>query len=536
MRAILPEDNLLTYKQALSILIKEKPLTYKISEVNLFEALNRISAEDIYSNIDLPPFSRSTVDGFAIKSSYTPGKFKIKAKINIGESTNLRIEGNDAIEVDTGAMIPEGADAVVKIEDTKIERDYVLIPEKISFGKNVAWIGSDIPKGFEIIKKGEILSPEKIAFLSSAGIDKIKVYDLPKIYLIITGNELVHPGEKLEPGKIYESNLYYLYARLVQDGIKVVGYEIVKDDKNEIENALERGAEKADVIITTGGTSAGEKDFVHQIISEKGRIIVHGIKFKPGKPTLFGEFKGKTVIGLPGNIVSTIMVYDRIVSKYLLPSKSNDIIATLKVLTELSADKKRFTYTPVYIVNGYAIPIPFDSYMVGSFSSADGFVGLEPGSKIKENESIDVIVKNINNNPTIIGEEDKRFYNLPFRKIFLGSYVGYKALEKGIGDVIVVSSLYCTPEKYDYMIERNILVNGNENQEEVGYFDWIGISKLIKNPAVKLKSPNTAINFLGKARVYAPEGYIDGKEFAKEKLYVVILNKDIKDKFFSGIF
>ncbi|AWR96671.1 molybdopterin molybdenumtransferase MoeA [Acidianus sulfidivorans JP7] len=538
MRAILPEDNLLTYKEALSLLIKEKPLSFQTQEVNLFEALNKIVAEDIYSNIDLPPFSRSTVDGFAIKSSNTPGKFKIKGKINIGEFTNLKIENDETIEVDTGAMLPEDADAVVKIEDTQIEGDYVVIKDKIPFGKNVAWIGSDIPRGFQIVRKGEKLTPEKIAFLASAGISKVKIYNLPSVYLIITGDELIKPGEKLEPGKIYESNLYYLYSRLTQDGIKVVGYEVVKDNKDEIESALERGSKKADVIITTGGTSAGEKDFIHQIIREKGKILIHGIKFKPGKPTLFGEFNGKTVIGLPGNIVSSIMVYDRVVSKYLTPTENNnDITISLKMLIDVFADKKRFTYLPVYIVNGYAIPIPFDSYMIGSFSSADGFIGLEPGSKVKEEEKVNVVVKNNSiNYPTIIGEEDKRFYNLPFKKIFLGSYIGCKALEKNIGDVVVVSSLYCTPEKYDYVIERNIVVNGSEHENEIGYSDWLGISKIIKNPQVKLKSPSTAINFIGKARVYAPENYIDGTPIGKEKLYVIILNKDVKDKLLPEIF
>lgn len=531
MRAILREDNLLTDIEALEILFKERPPAINVEEVDILNALNRISAEDIYSTIDLPPFSRSTVDGFAIKSIYTPGKFRILGKINIGESTNLKIEGNETIEVDTGSMLPEGADAVVKIEDVKIEGNYIIVPDKISFGKNVAWIGSDIPKGFQVVRKGDRLTAEKITLLASIGISKVKVYVLPKVYIIITGDELIQPGRPLEPGKIYESNLYYLVSRLKEDGVRVVGYEVVRDNREEIEKALIRGSEVADVIITTGGTSAGEKDFVHQIIKEKGKIIVHGIKFKPGKPTLFGEFRGKTVIGLPGNVVSSIMVYDRIISKYLIPQRNNDINVPLKLLLPLVADKYRLTYTPVHIVNNYAIPIPFDSYMIGSFSAADGFVGLEPGSKFNEGEEVKVTIKNTNdiNTPTLIGEEDTRFYSLPMRKIFLGSYVGCKAIEKGVGDIIVVSSLFCTPKDYDYVIERKILVNGEDKENVVGYFEWIGISKLITNPSVKLKSPRTAFNFLGKAKVYAPEGYIEGKEIGKEKLFVVVRNKTLKE-------
>lgn len=536
MRAILPEDKLLTSEEALAILFRERPLKFDVQEIHISDALNKISAENIYSDIDLPPFSRSTVDGFAIRSQYSPGKFKKIGKINIGEYSTLKIEENETVEVDTGAILPEGADAVVKIEDVKIDGDYIIIPEKISFGRNVAWIGSDIPRGFEAVKKGDRLTPEKIALLASIGVDKVKVYVLPKVYIVITGDELIPPGKPLEPGKIYESNLYYLLSRLKEDGITVIGYDVVRDNKEEIEKVLEKASAQADVIITTGGTSAGEKDFVHQIVSEKGRLIVHGIKFKPGKPTLFGEFKGKTLIGLPGNIVSSIMVYDRIISKYLVPEGNKDINIPLKLLLPISADKKRFTYTPVYVVDNYAIPIPFDSHMIGSFSSADGFIGLEAGAKINEDDMAEVTIKNTNdlNAPTLIGEEDIRFYKLSVRKIFLGSYVGCKALEKGIGDVIVVSSLVCTPKEYDYIIERKILVNGEEEGKVVGYLDWIGISKLVSNPNVKLKSPSTAPNFLGKAKVYAPEGYIKGKEFASEKLYIIIRNN--KRRLSSRIF
>ncbi|MFP3162475.1 MAG: molybdopterin-binding protein [Acidianus hospitalis] len=538
MRPILPEDSLLSAQEAISLFVSKVPPERRIKEIEITDALNKISAEDVYSPIDLPPFSRSTVDGFAVKSSFTPGKFKIIGKINIGEYKKIEISDNEAVEVDTGAMIPKGADAVIKIEETKIEGEYVEIPKKLNFGTNIAWIGSDMPRGTQILYKGEKITPEKIAFLASAGIGKVKVYEPPSVYVISTGDELIEPGKELQPGKIYESNLHFLISRLKNDGYNVVGHKVVGDDKDKIEEALEEASEIADVIIITGGTSAGEKDLVHQIIREKGEIIVHGLKFKPGKPTLLGKFKGKPVFGLPGNIVSTIMIYDRVIRNYLslMKGEENTTEETeyAQLLLPVKADKKRFTYIPVYLVQGFAIPIPFDSYMVGSFSLADGFIGLEPGTELKEGDKVEVIIKRKDMRITLIGEEDKRFDNLNVRKIYLGSQVSCKALEKGIGDIVVVSSLFCTPNNYDYLIERRILEQGEG--DEVGYFDWLGLSKFNRNPSVKLKSPSTVLNFLGKAKVFAPEGYLkEGKELGKEKLFVIVRNKEAF-KFLNGIF
>jgi len=537
MRAILPEDNLLFAEEAFKKFTSEVSPKLCINEIPILDSLNKVSGEVVYSPIDLPPFSRSTVDGYAIKYENTPGKFTIIGKINIGEYKEIEIKENEAVEVDTGAMLPEGANAVIKIEDTKREDNIVFIDKKLRFGQNIAWIGSDIPKDFEILRKGERISPEKIATLASVGINKVKVYS-PKVYVITTGDELVEPGEKLDKGKIYESNLYYLLTRL-RDYI-IVGSSLVRDRKEDIEKEIEKALDLADVLIITGGTSAGEKDYVHQIIREKGKIVVHGIKFKPGKPTILGQIKGKPVFGLPGNIVSTIMVYEQLIKKYLdLMSNSeheeNKKIRA-KALITVEADKKRFTYIPIYILKSnkdtYFLPIPFDSYMIGTFSSADGYIALNPGDRIEEDQEAEIIIKNIDERPTLLGEEDLKMKNINVRKITLGSYPACKALEKGVGDILVISSLMCTPDNYDFKFDREILTNGKG--PEIGYNDWIGISKIIKNPTVKLKSPSTVEHFLGKAKVYAPEGYIKGDKFYTERLYIVTLNNS--RKFLQGIF
>jgi len=163
---------------------------------------------------------------------------KSQIKLELGEYKEIRIQGNQAVEVDTGAVIPENTTAVVKVEETKYEHGKVKIERRLNFGENIGWVGSDIPKVFEILRKGEIINAGKIALLASVGIDKVKVYKKPKIFVMTTGDELVAPGKPLEKGKIYESNAYYLLAKLKAEGYEVLGFAHVKDNKEEISQSL----------------------------------------------------------------------------------------------------------------------------------------------------------------------------------------------------------------------------------------------------------------------------------------------------------
>lgn len=533
MRALLKDDTLLSVEEALSLYIKETvPKPIGIEEVNLLSSLNRVSAEDVYSPIDLPPFSRSTVDGFALLSEKTPGEFIIKDKIGIGQFKEIKLSENEAVEVDTGAIIPENTTGVIKIEDTEIlENNKVVVNRKLSFGENIGWIGSDIPKGYEILRKGEIITPEKIGLLASVGIDRVKVFKKPKVFIITTGDELIEPGKSLEKGKIYESNAFYLYAKLVQEGYDVIGAIHVKDDKEEIKKNLVEALSRSDVVILTGGTSAGEKDYVHQIIKELGKIIIHGIKFKPGKPTILGIIDGKPVIGLPGNIVSTIMVTERIVLKYLSILYGKDLEEPLKIkavlMNGVKADKNRYTYLPVYLFRKeksyYALSVPFDSYMIGTFSSADGYIGLDPGKEYKEGEEVDVYIKRTDPRPIYIGEEEPELMSRldGFRKIPLGSFPAIKALQYGVGDVVVISKLYENNIKGDYTFKRKIIKNGYSS-DIIGYQEWIGLSKLVNSPSIKLRYPTLVKSFIGKATIIAPRTIVkEGKEIGEEELVVI---------------
>lgn len=294
MRTIIKDESLYSIDDALRIYLSAINYTPRIREIHVKDSYGYISAENVKAPIDYPPFSRSNVDGYAIRSSCTPGELEIVERIGIGEFKEINLTECKAVEVDTGAIIPMGADAVVKIEEVEIKDGKIKINKKVNFGYNIGWLGSDIPKGFTVLRRGEKISHEKIALLASLGVDKIKVYDKLKIYLIATGDELIEPGNPLKPGKIYESNLHYLISRLKNE-YEIVGSILLSDNIDKIKEEINKATLVADVIIITGGTSAGEKDYVHRAIRELGSIIIHGIKIKPGKPTILGVINNKVV-------------------------------------------------------------------------------------------------------------------------------------------------------------------------------------------------------------------------------------------------
>ncbi|MEM0173097.1 MAG: molybdopterin-binding protein [Sulfolobaceae archaeon] len=545
MRVILKDEELLLPIEALNK-FKERlpPKLLEIEEVNLEDALGRVLAEDIESPIHSPPFSRSTVDGFAIRSVDTPGRLRIIGKIEIGEYSNLKISKGEAVEVDTGSMIPEGADAVVKVEDVVREGDYIVINKKVNLGSNIAWIGSDIPKGFIVAFKGTILNPQIISSLASLGIRRVKVFRKPKVAVIITGNELIEPGSNLIPGKVYETNSFYLISKLKEMGAEVVRRKVVRDNLEEIKRELLDALRDADIVIATGGSSAGERDFLHHAIRELGNIIVHGLKFKPGKPTILAEINNKPVFGLPGNPVSTLMIFEELISKYLkemmgIREEKGHVIKA-KLVLNARADPKRVTYQPVYVIKGddgsfYAIPIPFDSYMINTFSLSDGFIVMNPNEEYKEGQEVNVVLKKpIEDRPVVVGEESSIMKmledNFKFRILPIGSLPAYKLLKNNAGDVFIISSLmYNLQEEYSptKIIKRKILVNGEG--AEIGYFEWIGLSKLVKNPTVRLRYVSLARNFIGKAKVVIPEDLgVQGEYLLDEELYIIVRNKGLR--------
>jgi molybdopterin molybdotransferase len=392
-------------------IISGLPFTRKIEKIPLEKAHKRVVAEDVHATINLPPFSRASMDGYAVKAENTfkasedePVSLKLLEAVGAGDVPVEMVENGTCTEVSTGAPVPEGADGVVMVESTEKtdatadeeEINEILIYESIAMGQNIASEGSDVKKGELLLKKGTSLTPDKIGVLSAIGLVEVPVYVKPKVAVISTGNEVVVPGQDLGYGKIYDIN-----SRTISDSVKTCGCmpihsEIVKDDYNALKNKINE-FEDADIIITSGGTSAGAGDVLRIVMDEIGEVLVHGIAVKPGKPTLIGLIPKKSnkqvLFGLPGNPVAAVMVFHIFVAPFLrkatcLKADSDVPKFNLKLSRRYRPARGRSHNVLVKIEGDTAVPILKDSGAIASLAWADGFIKVPKNIEIIEKGSL----------------------------------------------------------------------------------------------------------------------------------------------------
>ena len=310
---------LMKVEEALQLFLKHvKIKETEIEYVSLNEALHRVLGEDIISPTDLPPFDRAAMDGFAVKSTDTfgaselsPVELKIIGESEIGRPFKGVLESGCAVRIDTGAKIPDGADAVVPKEYTKEFDDRVLIFKSVVPFENTAKKGEDVKRGEIILHKGKILEPYDIALLKALGISQVPVKKKPKIAVFSIGNELIEEfnPKLLEEGKIVDTNRIMICSLIKENGGECIDFGIIPDDSNEIRNALIKSTNFADIICTIGGISIGKRDFVAKVVNEIGTLIVRGVAIQPGKPVSLGVINGKPVVCLPGFPVSAFIAY-----------------------------------------------------------------------------------------------------------------------------------------------------------------------------------------------------------------------------------
>lgn len=259
-------------------------------EVFVLDAVNKFSAENVFAPVDLPPFDRSTRDGYAVlsedvvsASETNPVKLKIVGTIEAGEFKSVRISSGECVKIATGAVIPEKSDAVVMVENCEEHGGYVFVKKAVAPRENVMLKGSDVAEGELVVREGERLTPEKIGLLSGLGLRKVKIYDL-RIAVFSTGNEIALPGERLDRGKIYDVNGFAIVSSLRNLGFSAEFLGILKDDVKEMRRRLLEASKKYGVVVTSGATSAGEKDLLIEAVKEIGEIVFHGVRIKPGKP------------------------------------------------------------------------------------------------------------------------------------------------------------------------------------------------------------------------------------------------------------
>jgi len=292
----------------------------KKENITIEEAENRILAEDIVSKRNIPHFDRAAMDGFAVQAEDTFGAamdspilLKIKGKINIGDKKTQKIGKKEAIRIPTGAPIPDGSNAVVMIEYTYTRGDAVEIYKAVTPYENVSRIGEDVKEGDLILKKGTLLQPQDIGMIAALGKMDVEVMKKPLISILSTGNELIDPisAKKHSPlqGEIIDVNSYTIASALRLLGCRVNNLGICKDDKNEIITLLKKGLKEADMLIASGGTSVGEKDFLPEVVNDLGKIIVHGVAIKPGMPVALSIVDEKPIILLPGFPVAALVAF-----------------------------------------------------------------------------------------------------------------------------------------------------------------------------------------------------------------------------------
>lgn len=318
---------LLTLDEAQQVINKHftpKPLGGE--EIPLLEAHNRVLAEDIIAPIDIPPFNRSTVDGYAVKAEDTYGaeenkpiKLKICGSVNVGESPKIAVKRGEAVEIVTGAPMPEGADAVVMVEYTERKDDELYVYRAMAKDGNVMKVGSDIKKGEKILNTGQFLGSREIGVLAAIGMAKATVYTVPRVAILSTGAEVTKPGEKLPLGKIYDINAYSLSGAVRESSAEPIYLSVVPDVALELQKALKHALESADMVITSGGVSVGPKDLLPQTLDALGKpgVIVCGIAIKPGKPTTAAVIDGKMVFSLPGHPTSALLIFHLLVRPML---------------------------------------------------------------------------------------------------------------------------------------------------------------------------------------------------------------------------
>lgn len=365
-----------------------------VESLSLIDSLGRVLAENIFSEIDVPPFDRSAMDGFAVIANDTLGSaenspinLNVVADIKAGYVFDGLITSGHCVEISTGAPLPAGADSVVMVEYTQREGDNVGLYKPASPGQNVMSAGADIQNGELILIKGALLSSRELAVLAAIGKSEIPVYKKPKIGVFSSGDEVISADQTLKPGKLYDINSIAISTGIIENGGHPTFLGIIDDDFDSLEKNLSDNLSKYDLLIISGGTSAGMGDMLFEVVDKLGKpgLLVHGIKVKPGKPTILAVCNGVPIIGLPGYPASALSIFQLFVVPYVRQLSG---LAPIELKTKVQAKVKqrlrsvmgRHEFKPMNLIKTgdewLAFPVPGGSGAITSIALADGFVEI----------------------------------------------------------------------------------------------------------------------------------------------------------------
>src|SRR3989304_3015467 len=352
---------LLSFEEAKQALNEQlKPKSLGTQTLPLLESYNRVLAQDAVSTLDIPPFDRSTVDGYAVQAEDTYGAeenqpihLKVSGVVNVGELPKVKVEKAEAAEIVTGAPIPQGADAVVMVEDTERENDDLSIFSSVTKNENIMKQGTDLHQGETALKTGQVLGASQIGVLAALGRAKVKVFMFPKVAGLSTGAEVTEPGKPLPSGKIYDINAYSLSTAVTESGGKPVYMGVIPDDKAKLRETLEHALANSDIVITSAGVSVGPKDLLPQTVDALGKpgLLFSGVAVKPGKPTTAALIGKQIVFSLPGHPASALLMFHLLVRPVIqrLAGRASVETASVKVLAgaRMFSAKGRRTFVMV---------------------------------------------------------------------------------------------------------------------------------------------------------------------------------------------
>ncbi|UCF98169.1 MAG: molybdopterin molybdotransferase MoeA [Spirochaetaceae bacterium] len=387
-RAMLDADT------ALRILEKFE-LSPKVEEVPLSEALGRILPQRVNARVDSPPFSKAAMDGFALRSEDTAEHYQIVETIAAGDVPRKTIAPGQCSKIMTGAMMPEGADKIVRVEFTREAEGRVTVVEPEPYA-NIIYRGENLKQGDPLLQP-KVLTPQDIGVLASQGFASVPVSVAPLVGILTTGSELRSAGEQLEAGQIYNSNGPQLCAQVEAMKVKSRYYGVVSDDPQKLADMVECALGDCDVLLLSGGVSMGDLDFVPDVLKRLGaKVVFHKLAVKPGKPTLFAEKKGSYVFGLPGNPVSTFIIFEVFVKTFLyrwmgFSYKTRTLSGTLAEPIK-RRDGERLEYRPVRLEGRRIYPLSYHgSSHLSALREAEGLIRIEIGTtSLEQGGELDV--------------------------------------------------------------------------------------------------------------------------------------------------
>ncbi|CAX25254.1 putative molybdopterin biosynthesis-related protein [Methylorubrum extorquens DM4] len=442
--------------------------------VPLAQALGRVLASDISSPIDVPPFDRALVDGFALRAADTEGANAARPRrlalnreiLACGVAPTGSVATGTATPIATGGMIPRGADAVVMVEQTEFFEDALAVDVTgpVRPGQFVGYAGADIASGETVLRKGAVVTAREIGMLAACGLAEIAVVRQPRVAVLSTGDELVAPGGELRPGAIYDSNGAIVAASVAENGGEPVPLGIVRDDEAALDGALRDALAQSDLVVLSGGTSKGAGDVSHRILSRLGPpgILVHGVALKPGKPLCLAVTEGKAVVVLPGFPTSAMFTFHEFVVPLVralagLPPREEEAVSA-RLPQRLTSELGRTEFVMASLAQAadglVALPLPKGSGSVTAFSQADGFFAVPAArSGVEAGETVSVVRLGAGVRPpdlTIIGSHcigldrvvgllAERGFRA--RTVWVGSAGGLAALRRGECDLAAMHLL-----------------------------------------------------------------------------------------------